>query len=105
MKTAIEKKLISGIVIAIVSVLAIVFFTLFQSRSLQDTSALLKHTNQVIYLTQEVLDVSQRYELEVKNTMASTLTIAMTIPEISFFSMAVFIIGITFCGSGGRSVE
>ncbi|HEY4063679.1 MAG TPA: ATP-binding protein [Puia sp.] len=67
MKAAVEKKLISGIVIAIVSVLAILVLSIFQSGRLQDTAAAIKHTNQVLFQVQEIEDFSQRYELGVKN--------------------------------------
>src|SRR5258708_3613465 len=67
MKAATEKKLISGIIVAIVSVLAILVIFIFLSRRQQDTAAIVKHTNDVLYQTQEVLDISQQYELGVKN--------------------------------------
>jgi PAS domain S-box-containing protein len=67
MKAAVEKKLISGIIVAIASVLAILVVFIFQSNRQQDTAAIIKHTNEVLYRTQEVLDVSQEYELGVKN--------------------------------------
>ena len=67
MKAAIEIKLINGTVIAIMSVLAIVLLSIFQSGRMKDTAAAVKHTNQVLFLTGEVLDRSQRYELGVEN--------------------------------------
>jgi PAS domain S-box-containing protein len=67
MKAAVEKKLSTGMVIAILSVLAIVILSIFQSRRLQDTGAIVKHTNQVLYQAQDVLDISLQYELGVKN--------------------------------------
>ena len=67
MKVAIEKTSISGIIAAIVTVLAIVILSLWQSRHLQDTAAWIKHTNQVLFQTQEVYDRCTRYELSVKN--------------------------------------
>jgi PAS domain S-box-containing protein len=71
MKAAIEKKLISGIIVAIVSVLAILVVLLFQSGRQQDATAIIKHTNDVLYQTQEVLDISQQYELGVKNFLVT----------------------------------
>src|SRR5258708_4986661 len=67
MKVTIERKLITGIVIAITAVLAIVLISIRQSGRLQDTAAIIRHTHQVIYETQEVLGISDRYELDVKN--------------------------------------
>ena len=66
MKVAIEKTSISGIIAAIVTVLAIVILSLWQSRHLQDTAAWIKHTNQVLFKTQEVSDRCTRYGLQRK---------------------------------------
>jgi signal transduction histidine kinase len=67
MKAAIGNNLISGIVIAIGTVLAVVILSLWQSRRLQDAGAWLRHTNQVLYQTHYVLDRSMQYELSVKD--------------------------------------
>jgi PAS domain S-box-containing protein len=67
MKAAIEKKLMSGIVIATVSVFAIVVISIFQSRRLQDTATILKHTNQVLFQAQEVMDINYQQESGIKN--------------------------------------
>ncbi|HWK07611.1 MAG TPA: ATP-binding protein [Puia sp.] len=67
MKVTIERKLITGIAIAITGVLAIVLISIRQSGRLQDTAANIRHTHQVIYETQEVLGISDHYELSVKN--------------------------------------
>ena len=72
MKVTIERKLITGIVIAITVVLAIVFISIRQSGRLQDTAAMIRHTHQVIYEMQEVLDISNRYELDVKNFLLTS---------------------------------
>ena len=67
MKPTIERTLITGIVIAITGVLAIVVISIRQSTRLQDGSAIIRHSHQVIRETQEVLGLSTRYELSVKN--------------------------------------
>ncbi len=67
MKLTIEKTLISGIIIAITGVLAIVVISIRQSLRLQDGSAIIRHSHEVIRETQEVLNLSTRYELSVKN--------------------------------------
>jgi len=67
MRTAIEKKLITGIIIAIAMVFAIVIISLWQTRRMQDAAAIVRHTNQVLYGTKEVLDLSTRYDLCIKN--------------------------------------
>ena len=67
MKATIERTLITGIVIAITGVLAIVIISIRQSTRLQDGSAIIRRSHQVIYETQEVLGISTRYELSVKN--------------------------------------
>src|SRR6187402_315502 len=66
-KGTIDKTLITGVIIAIVCVLAILLISLWQSRRLQDTAATIRHTNQVIFGTQDILDLNLRYELGVKN--------------------------------------
>ena len=67
MKGSIEKTLLTGITIALASVLAIVLVSLWQSRRLRDTASIIRHTNVVIYETKEILDITTRYELDVKN--------------------------------------
>jgi PAS domain S-box-containing protein len=67
MKPTIERTLITSIVIAITGVLAIVVISIRQSARLQDGAAIIRHSHQVIYETQEVLGISSRYELSVKN--------------------------------------
>jgi PAS domain S-box-containing protein len=66
-KGTIEKTLLTGIIIAIVCVLAILLISIWQSRRLQDTTARVKHTNQVLFATEDIMDMSLRYELGVKN--------------------------------------
>jgi len=67
MKIAIGRSLITGIIIAITGVLAIVLISIRQSARLQDTSAIIRHSHQVITQTREVFEFSIRYELNVKN--------------------------------------
>ncbi|MDO6432915.1 ATP-binding protein [Flavitalea sp. BT771] len=66
-KGTIEKTLLTGIIIAIICVLAILLISIWQSRRLQDTTSRVKHTNQVLFATEDILDMSLRYELGVKN--------------------------------------
>ena len=67
MKRSIEKTLITGIAVAIVTVLAIIQVSIWQSRRIQDTAATIRHTNQVLSQTYEISSVSASYELAVKN--------------------------------------
>lgn len=67
MKAVIERILINSIAIAIASVLAIALISIWQSKRRQDTAGRIKHTNQVLYQTLEVLDISVKYELTAKN--------------------------------------
>jgi len=67
MSRSIEKTLITGISVAIVTVLAIVLVSIWQYRRIQDSGATIRHTNQVLSQTHEVTDISARYELAVKN--------------------------------------
>jgi len=67
MRPAIERQLINGILIAIICVLAIVMLTIWQYRRMQDTGAIIKHTNQVLAQTGDVSATVMQYELNVKN--------------------------------------
>lgn len=62
-----EKKLTNGVAVAIASVLMIVVFSIWQYRRIQETGATIRHTNDVLYKTQEVLNTAVQYELNVKN--------------------------------------
>ena len=83
MKVSIERTLISGIIIAITGVLAIVLVSIRQSARLQDTGAIIRHTNQVIYQAQEVGVISARYELSVKNFLLTGDSSFLDTPEVS----------------------
>lgn len=63
----IEKKLTSGIAFAIGFVLMIVVLSIWQYRRIQDNGILIRHTNLVLYKTQEVLNAAVQYELNIKN--------------------------------------
>lgn len=67
MKETIGKSLITGTIIAITGVLAIVLISLWQSGRLQGSSVLIRQTHQVISQTREVLEIHSRYELNAKN--------------------------------------
>lgn len=60
-------KLVYGIVIAITTVLVIVVLSIWQYRRIQDTGVIIRHTNQVLFQAQRVLNAELRYELNVKN--------------------------------------
>jgi PAS domain S-box-containing protein len=67
MRPAIERQLINGILIAIICVLGIVMLTIWQYRRMQDTGAIIRHTNEVLAQTGEVSATAMQYELNVKN--------------------------------------
>jgi PAS domain S-box-containing protein len=67
MRPAIERQLINGILTAIICVLAIVMLTIWQYRRMQDTGAIIKHTNEVLAQTGEVSATAMQYELDLKN--------------------------------------
>lgn len=67
MKGTIEKKLTNGVAIAIACVLVIVVFSIWQYRRIQDNGVILRHTNLVLFQTQDVLNGAVQYELNVKN--------------------------------------
>lgn len=86
MKTAMGNKLVYGIVIAIVSVLVIVVLSIWQYRRIQDTGAIIRHTNEVLSQAQRVLNAEQQYELNVKNFL---LTGDSTFLHIAGDSLAI----------------
>src|SRR5260221_1325060 len=67
MKRTLEKKLTNGVAVAIASVLVIVVFSLWQYRRIQDNGLIIRHTNTVLFQTQDVLSDAVQYELNVKN--------------------------------------
>src|ERR1700722_15380325 len=67
MRPAIGKQLINGIVIAIISVIVIVVLSIWQYQRIQDTGVVIKHTNQVLYQTEGVLNDAVQYEVNIKN--------------------------------------
>jgi len=67
MRAAIGRQWINGVIITIVSVLAIVVLSIRQYRRMQDTGAWVSHTNQVLYQTSVVSNTAMQYELNVKN--------------------------------------
>lgn len=66
-KGTIDKTLVTGVITAIVCVLAILLISIWQSRRLQDTASTIRHTNRILFGTQDILDLNLRYELGVKN--------------------------------------
>ena len=86
MKTAMGNKLVYGIVIAIVSVLVIVVLSIWQYRRIQDTGAIIRHTNEVLSQAQRVLNAEQQYELNVNNFL---LTGDSTFLHIAGDSLAI----------------
>jgi len=67
MKTAMGNKSAYGVVIAIVTVLVIVVLSIWQYRRIQDNGGIIRHTNQVLFQTQQILNAETQYELNVKN--------------------------------------
>jgi PAS domain S-box-containing protein len=67
MRVAIGKQVINGIVIAVLIVLAIAALSIWQYRRIQDTGALVRRTNQVLYQIEMVSATEMQYELNLKN--------------------------------------
>jgi len=67
MKGAIEKKLMNGIAVAIAGVLVIVLVSIWQYRQIQENGVIIRHTNEVLYQTHDVLNSLAQYELNIKN--------------------------------------
>jgi len=63
----IEKKLTSGIAFAIGFVLMIVVLSIWQYRRIQENGVLIRHTNLILFKTQDVLNAAVQYELNIKN--------------------------------------
>jgi CHASE3 domain sensor protein len=68
MRTARDKRLINGMIIATAGVLAIVVLSIWQYRRIQDAGGIIRHTNQVLFQTDEVLSRLMQYQLNVKNS-------------------------------------
>lgn len=66
MKSAIERTLIAGIVLVIGGIVVFDIASIRQAQRLQDTSSAVRHTNQVLYQTQQVLVFSSDYEAKAK---------------------------------------
>jgi len=67
MISAMENKLVYGIVVAIVSVLVIVVLSIWQYRRIQDTGVIIRRANRVLNQTQAVQNAAIQYELNAKN--------------------------------------
>jgi PAS domain S-box-containing protein len=67
MKAAIERTLIAGIALVIAGVVIFDIASIRQAQRLQDTSGAVRHTNQVLYQTQQVLVLSSDYERTAKD--------------------------------------
>ena len=67
MRTARDKRLINGMIIATGGVLAIDVLSIWQYRRIQDNGGIIRHTNQVLFKTDEVLNEMMQYQLNVKN--------------------------------------
>jgi len=61
MRTARDKRLINGMIIATAGVLAIVVLSIWQYQRIQDTRGTIGHTNQVLFQTEEVLNEVLQY--------------------------------------------
>jgi len=67
MRTARDKRLINGMITTTAGVLAIVVLSIWQYRRIQDNGIIIRHTNQVLFQTDEVLNEVMQYQLNVKN--------------------------------------
>lgn len=63
MQTARDKRLINGMIIATAGVLAVVVLSIWQYRRIQDSGDIIRHTNQVLFQTDEVLNEVMQYHL------------------------------------------
>lgn len=67
MKAAIQRTLIAGIALVIAGIVIFDIASIRQAQRLQDTSGAVRHTNQILYQTQQVLVLSSDYERTVKD--------------------------------------
>jgi PAS domain S-box-containing protein len=71
MKAAIERILIAGIILVIGGVVAFDIASIRQAQRLQDTSGAVRHTNQVLYQTQQALVINSDYERQATDFLLS----------------------------------
>src|SRR6185437_5344550 len=67
MKSAMGKKFLYGIAVAIAGILVILGLSLWQYQRVREAGTWLAHTNQVLYETQSILNAGTQYELNAKN--------------------------------------
>ncbi|HEY8972083.1 MAG TPA: ATP-binding protein [Puia sp.] len=73
-KQTIEITPVRGLIAVTICVAAFVLVSFWQSRRLEDTTSWVRHTNQVLRVVEDVLDLNLRHELAVKNFLLTGVT-------------------------------
>src|SRR5690242_8661536 len=73
-KQTIEITPVRGLIAVTICVAAFVLVSFWQSRRLEDTTSRVRHTNQVLRVVEDVLDLNLRHELAVKNFLLTGVT-------------------------------
>lgn len=73
-KQTIEITPVRGLIAVTICVAAFVLVSFWQSRRLEDTASRVRHTNQVLRVVEDVLDLNLRHELAVKNFLLTGVT-------------------------------
>jgi len=76
-KQTIEITPVRGLIAVTICVLAFVLISFWQNRRVEDTTALVRHTNQVLRSVEDVLDMNLRHELVVKNFLLTGVSTSL----------------------------
>jgi len=76
-KQTIEITPVRGLIAVTICVLAFVLISFWQNRRVEDTTALVRHTNQVLRVVEDVLDLNLRHELGVKSFLLTGVSTSL----------------------------
>jgi len=76
-KQTIEITPVRALIAVTICVSAFVLISFWQNRRVEDTTVLVRHTNQVLRVVEDVLDLNLRHELGVKNFLLTGVSISL----------------------------
>ncbi|MBN8855671.1 MAG: hypothetical protein BGO55_23160 [Sphingobacteriales bacterium 50-39] len=76
-KQTIEITPVRGLIAVTICVVAFVLISVWQNRRVEDTTTLVRHTNQVLRIVEDVLDMNLRHELGVKNFLLTGVSTSL----------------------------
>lgn len=76
-KQTIEITPVRGLIAVTICVVAFVLISVWQNRRVEDTTTLVRHTNQVLRVVEDVLDMNLRHELGVKNFLLTGVSTSL----------------------------